>query len=146
MRWVMARVFPVPAPASTHNGPLSVLATSRCSASSPPRIRSSREAAPSKCSVVTSAALFLDYRVLESGGWNNLVAGPVLYPAAVPVLNEGAGNGEPAGNGDLTTEHRFLEFLATDPAGPGDLHAVGRCLGVLGDGGKSKHKGGRERP
>src|SRR6478672_13503696 len=108
MRCVMARVLPVPAPARTHSGPLRVLATSRCSASSPPRIRSSREAAPSKFSVVTSAALCLDYRVLESGGWNNLGSGPVLDPAAVPVLNQRAGNGKPAGNGDLATKHRFL--------------------------------------
>src|SRR6476619_4439929 len=39
----MARVLPVPAPARTHMGPWSVLATSRCSASRPPRIRSSSE-------------------------------------------------------------------------------------------------------
>src|ERR671920_250179 len=102
MRWVMARVFPVPAPARTHSGPLRVLATSRCSASRPPRIRSSREAAPSKFSVVTLLLFRLDYRVLE--------------------------------------------FLTAEPARPGHLHAVGRCLGVFGDGGKSKHKGGRERP
>src|ERR1051325_8214736 len=35
MRWVMARVLPVPAPASTHTGPCRAVATSRCSGSSP---------------------------------------------------------------------------------------------------------------
>src|SRR5436189_3924202 len=34
MRWVIARVLPVPAPASTRTGPRSVWATSRCSGSS----------------------------------------------------------------------------------------------------------------
>src|SRR5690242_17096243 len=35
MRWVIARVLPVPAPASTHTGPCRAVATSRCSGSSP---------------------------------------------------------------------------------------------------------------
>src|SRR5690606_10590529 len=35
MRWVMALVLPVPAPASTHTGPFTVSATARCSGSSP---------------------------------------------------------------------------------------------------------------
>src|SRR6478672_4593059 len=34
MRWVIARVLPVPAPARTHIGPTGLLATSRCSGSS----------------------------------------------------------------------------------------------------------------
>ena len=59
--WVHAAhgTIPVPAPASTHKGPFRVLATSRCSASSPPRMRSSRDCALSKFSVVNSAALWL---------------------------------------------------------------------------------------
>ena len=56
----------MPAPARTHSGPLRVLATSRCSASRPPRIRSSSEAALSKFCVVTLLLFRLDYRVLES--------------------------------------------------------------------------------
>src|SRR6476660_9553171 len=34
MRWVIARVLPVPAPASTRTGPRRAVATSRCSGSS----------------------------------------------------------------------------------------------------------------
>src|SRR6187402_2296841 len=44
MRWVMARVLPVPAPASTHIGPLGCAATSRCSGS-----RASRTASAPGC-------------------------------------------------------------------------------------------------
>src|SRR4051812_17773152 len=44
MRWVMARVLPVPAPASTHIGPAGWAATSRCSGS-----RASRTASAPGC-------------------------------------------------------------------------------------------------
>ena len=41
MRWVIARVFPVPAPAITHTGPRVASATARCSESSAARMESS---------------------------------------------------------------------------------------------------------
>ena len=38
MRWVIVRVLPVPAPASTHTGPRGAAAAARCSSSSPSSI------------------------------------------------------------------------------------------------------------
>src|SRR5437764_8450313 len=52
MRMVMARVLPVPAPASTHTGPLGAMTTSRCSGSRP----SSSRRAPSMRGILTEPA------------------------------------------------------------------------------------------
>src|SRR6476661_902848 len=159
MRCVMARVLPVPAPASTHMGPFRVLATSRCSASRPPRIRSSRDrvsgaggspagmpgwgcpagkALDWKISVFTSAAQSLEglrrrRRSAERAGaavprcvvtGTSCVIRAVLDDAAVPVLDQGPGDREPAGDDDFAAQHRFLQLGAAEPARPGDLDAV----------------------
>src|SRR5262245_19082447 len=41
MRWVIVRVLPVPAPASTHTGPRGAMTACRCSGSKPSRSRGS---------------------------------------------------------------------------------------------------------
>ena len=45
-RWVIARVFPVPAPAMTQTGPRTAVATARCSSSNAARISSAADIAP----------------------------------------------------------------------------------------------------
>src|SRR6185312_173832 len=123
MRCVMARVLPVPAPARTQRGPLSVVATVRCSSSRPPRMRSS--------SVVMRSVLHL--------AWFG-------QRPTVPVFYEGAGDRDPGRDADGTVDDLAGEFLPREPPQVDDLLAVGHDGGGLGFGGEPEHERTRERP
>src|SRR3954469_8999271 len=92
MRWVIARVFPVPAPASTRTGPCRASATSRCSGSRP----SSSRSAPASVAGGMARALLGTGRDACVGGASGT---GVSLVAGTPGSGVGAtpGDGGPAG-------------------------------------------------
>src|SRR3712207_1444275 len=105
MRWVIARVLPVPAPASTRTGPRSAVATSRCSGSSPSR--SSSADACTACGAVSKGTFTT----------------PPPFYARTP-------SGEPAGSEEPYAEERTSHGrrLCRHPAGDDVLDDVVRVL------------------
>src|SRR6478735_7025594 len=94
MRWVIARVLPVPAPASTQTGPRRAVATSRCSGSSPASTASA-EAAPGSTVVAVIAGILA-------------AAADTAIANREPAVDGGAGTGSlgtvTALNGSFNTE------------------------------------------
>src|SRR5690625_6684366 len=120
MRWVIARVLPVPAPASTHTGVVKWLATSRCSGSSAVRISSATIGAVG--AGAWSGAVIASHTASaarQSGPACGRVRSALL--AVTPVVDQGAAEGGGARQLDLSGLQDILQLLAAEPAGLGDL-------------------------
>src|SRR5690625_1167763 len=146
MRWVIARVLPVPAPASTHTGVVKWLATSRCSGSSAARISSASIGAAG--AGVWSGAVIASHTA-SAGRQPGPACGPVRSAllAVAPVVDQGATEGGGAGQLDLSRLQRDLQLLAAEPAGLGDLVVLEGQLRRTGHpGAEAQHQRAREGP
>src|SRR5688572_24383930 len=106
MRCVIARVLPVPAPARTRTGPRSVVATSRCSGSSP------------------SSSWSVDGRAAWAAVSTGTSTTPLPFYAATPSRGSSAETEEPYDE-ERTSHGRRL---CRDPAGDDVLDDVVRLL------------------
>src|SRR5215218_2247168 len=118
MRWVMARVLPVPAPASTRTGPLSAVATSRCSGSSPSSSWSADGHPACEAVIVGTLTTQLPfYWATPSGG---LPAGTVEPYAEERTLHGRRLSGDPARDDVLDPLVRLLRSPEVADATRGD--------------------------
>src|SRR5690606_1785168 len=164
MRWVIARVLPVPAPASTHSGVPKLPATSRCSGSSAARSASASagaEGAVASGAAVWSVIALHPARAVRrttgccgrrvphtpTGGRRAGERRSGLGGAAVPVVDQGAAHRGGAGQLDLVGRERGGELLAAEPARLGDLLVLeGELAGLRRPGAVAEHERAREGP